>query len=620
MLLLLLVVTIPLVRKHSHSKQTTEDIYDEIPGMKVPYMTVAEKVPLTIQNKAYAYDTATEGEDYVDEIYEILDAFDMREPNTAYGTNSHIATATNEAYGRVRNIHFSENVPYMPVAEMVPTIQNKVYGSVSGAAVTSTEEEDYVEEIYDAISMREPNTAYGTNTHIATAANEAYGRVKGIPVPYMPVAEMVPTFQNKAYGSVSGAAVTTDTEEEEYVDEMYEIEIPGAIGVKEPNKGYGTNTHIATVANEAYGRVKGIPVAENMPEKVANIQNKVYCSMGGAAVTTDTEEQDDVDEMYEVDELYEVTDAMGVKEPNKAYGTNSHITTTANEAYGRVKGIPVSENVPYMPVAEMVPSKAYGSVSGAAVTTDAEEEEYVDEMYEIEIPGAIGVKEPNKAYGTNSHITTTAKEAYGRVKGIPVSENVPYMPVAEMVPSKAYGSVSGAAVTTDAEEVEYVDEMYEIEIPGVKEPNKAYGTNSHITTTANEAYGRVKGIPVSENVPYMPVAEMVPTKAYGSVSGAAVTTDTEEEEYVDEMYEIEIPDAIGVKEPNKAYGTKSHIATAANEVYGHVKGIRVAENVPYMPVTEKVQTIQNKVYGSVSGAAVTTCTEEDDVEEMYDYM
>ena len=588
--------------------------------MKVPYMAVAEKVPLTIQNKAYAYDTATEGEDYVDEIYEILDAFDMKELNTAYGTNTHIATAANEAYGRVRNVRLSENVPYMPVAQMVPTIQNKVYCSVSGAAVTTDAEgEDYVEEIYDmldAISMKEPNTAYGTNTHIATAANEAYGRVRNIPVPYMPVAEMVPTFQNKAYGSVSEAAVTTHTEEEEYVDEMYEIEIPDAIGVKEPNKGYGTNTHIATVANEAYGRVKGIPVAENMPEKVANIQNKVYCSMGGAAVTTDTEEQDDVDEMYEVDELYEVTDAMGMKEPNKAYGTNSHITTTANEAYGRVKGIPVSENVPYMPVAEMVPSKAYGSVSGAAVTTDTEEEEYVDEMYEIEIPGAIGVKEPNKAYGTNSHITTTANEAYGRVKGIPVSENVPYMPVAEMVPSKAYGSVSGAAVTTDTEEVEYVDEMYEIEIPGVKEPNKAYGTNSHITTTANEAYGRVKGIPVSENVPYMPVAEMVPFKAYGSVSGAAVTTDTEEEEYVDEMYEIEIPGAIGVKEPNEACGTNSHITTTANEAYGRVKGIPVSENVPYMPVAEMVPT---KAYGSVSGAAVTTDTEEEEyVDEMYE--
>ena len=55
-----------------------------------------------------------------------------------------------------------------------------------------------------------------------------YGCVKAIPVAeivaYMPVGERVLAFQNKAYGSVSGAAVNTDTEEEEYVDGSF---IPG---------------------------------------------------------------------------------------------------------------------------------------------------------------------------------------------------------------------------------------------------------------------------------------------------------------------------------------------------------------------------------------------------------
>ena len=64
------------------------------------------------------------------------------------------------------------------------------------------------------------NEAYGTNTqtqHIATAANEAYDRVGGIPVAenvaYIPAAVNIPTVQNEAYGGVSGAAVNTDTEE-----------------------------------------------------------------------------------------------------------------------------------------------------------------------------------------------------------------------------------------------------------------------------------------------------------------------------------------------------------------------------------------------------------------------
>ena len=70
------------------------------------------------------------------------------------------------------------------------------------------------------------NEAYGTNTqtqHIATAANEAYGCVGGIPVienvAYTPAAVNIATVQNEAYGSVSGAAVNTDTEEQ---NEMYD--------------------------------------------------------------------------------------------------------------------------------------------------------------------------------------------------------------------------------------------------------------------------------------------------------------------------------------------------------------------------------------------------------------
>ena len=127
----------------------------------------------------------------------------------------------------------------------------------------------------------------------------------------------------------------------------------------------------------------------------------------------------------------------------------------------------------------------------------------------------------------------------------------------------------------------------------------------------------MRNIRAAENVPYMPVAEMVPTFQYSSVSGAAVNTHTEEQDDVDEMYEIEIPGAIGRKEPNKAYETNTHIPTAANEAYGRVRNIRAAENVP---VAEMVPTIQ-KAYGSVSGAAVNTDTEEqDDVDEIYDYM
>ena len=222
------------------------------------------------------------------------------------------------------------------------------------------------EEIYDEIpGMKEPDGAYEANT-------------PGL-VAYIPVAKRVQTIHNKAYGSVSGAAVNSDTEEQDDVDGIYEI--PDAIGMKELNKTYGTNSHIATAANEAYGRVKGIPVAEivaYMPvgERVLAFQNQAYGSVSGAAVNTDTEEQNDVDEMYEV------PDAIGMKEPNKACGTNTLNTTAANDAYGRVKGIPVAENMPYMPVGERVQNKAYGSVSGAVVNTDTEEKIGVDEIYD----------------------------------------------------------------------------------------------------------------------------------------------------------------------------------------------------------------------------------------------
>ena len=81
-------------------------------------------------------------------------------------------------------------------------------------------------ETPDAIGMKQ-NEAYRTNTqtqHIATAANEAYSCVGGIPVvenvAYTPAAAVdIQTVQNEAYGSVSGVAVNTDTEEQ---NEMYD--------------------------------------------------------------------------------------------------------------------------------------------------------------------------------------------------------------------------------------------------------------------------------------------------------------------------------------------------------------------------------------------------------------
>ena len=82
-----------------------------------------------------------------------------------------------------------------------------------------------------------------------------------------------------------------------------------------------------------------------------------------------------------------------------------------------------------------------------------------------------------------------------------------------------------------------------------------------------------------------------------------------------ELYET--PDAIGMKE-NEAYGTSNqvqYVATAANEAYGCVGDVPVAENVAYIPAVVNILPVQNEAYGSVSGAAVNT-----DREDMYEYV
>ena len=75
-------------------------------------------------------------------------------------------------------------------------------------------------------------------------------------------------------------------------------------------------------------------------------------------------------------------------------------------------------------------------------------------------------------------------------------------------------------------------------------------------------------------------------------------------------------DAIGMRE--KEYGTNTqtqHIATAANEAYGHVGSIPVVENVAYKPAAVNILTVQNEAYGSVSGMTVNTETKEQFDEE-----
>ena len=85
------VVSVAVVMKHSHSKQTAG------------------------------------------ELYETSDAIGMKD-NEAYGTNTqthHIATAANEAYGCVKDIPIVQNVAYVPAAENIPTVQNEANGMES---------------------------------------------------------------------------------------------------------------------------------------------------------------------------------------------------------------------------------------------------------------------------------------------------------------------------------------------------------------------------------------------------------------------------------------------------------------------------------------------------------
>ena len=85
----------------------------------------------------------------------------------------------------------------------------------------------------------------------------------------------------------------------------------------------------------------------------------------------------------------------------------------------------------------------------------------------------------------------------------------------------------------------------------------------------------------------------------------------------------ETHDAIGMKE-NEAYRTSNqaqHVATSANEAYGCVGDVPVAENVAYIPAAVNILTVQNEAYGGVSGAAVNIDTEEQvNADETYDYV
>ena len=89
-------------------------------------------------------------------LYETPDPIGMEE-NEEYGTNTrnqtqHIATAANEAYGCVGDIHVVRNVAYIPAAVNILTVRNEAYGGVSGAAVnTATEEQDNEDEMYDYV-------------------------------------------------------------------------------------------------------------------------------------------------------------------------------------------------------------------------------------------------------------------------------------------------------------------------------------------------------------------------------------------------------------------------------------------------------------------------------------
>ena len=75
----------------------------------------------------------------------------------------------------------------------------------------------------------------------------------------------------------------------------------------------------------------------------------------------------------------------------------------------------------------------------------------------------------------------------------------------------------------------------------------------------------------------------------------------------------ETPDSIGMK----AYGANTQTQRIANEAYGCVGDIPVAENVAYIPAAVNIPTVQNEAYGGVSGAAVNTDTKEQVNEYVY---
>ena len=75
-------------------------------------------------------------------------------------------------------------------------------------------------------------------------------------------------------------------------------------------------------------------------------------------------------------------------------------------------------------------------------------------------------------------------------------------------------------------------------------------------------------------------------------------------------------DALGMRE--NEYGTNTqtqHISTAANEAYGQVGSISVAQDVSYTPAAVNVLPAQKKACGRVSGATVNTETKEQFDEE-----
>jgi len=86
------------------------------------------------------------------EQYETPDAISMKE-NEAYITNTqtqHIGTAANEAYGCVGDIPVIENVAYTPAAVNIPTVKNQAYGKYEMESRDNTGDGEYA---YVATSM-----------------------------------------------------------------------------------------------------------------------------------------------------------------------------------------------------------------------------------------------------------------------------------------------------------------------------------------------------------------------------------------------------------------------------------------------------------------------------------